>query len=68
MKLKSVCMIEAQDGRRYSYPAVVFDFPELSEIGDAVKMLRRAGYRLVRLYGSRAILRQHNEVRYICAL
>lgn len=68
MKLKSVCMIENSNGRRYSYPAVVFEFPEMSGIVDAVKQLRKAGYSLVRLQGSRAVLRQHNEYRYICAL
>jgi hypothetical protein len=66
MKVKSVSMIEDETGRRYAYPAVVFDFPEVSGIVDAVKMLRKAGYSLVRLQGDRAILRQHNAYRYIC--
>lgn len=68
MLLKSVCMVEDNTGRRYSYPAVTFDFPEYVGIIDAVKSLRRAGYSLVRLYGSRAIMRLHNEYRYICAV
>ena len=61
-------MIKDGAGRAYAYPAVSFDFPELSCISDAVMALRRAGYSLVRLQGARAIMRQHNEYRYICAV
>lgn len=61
-------MVEDATGRRYSYPPVVFDFPEYSDLMDAVKALRRAGYVLTKKQGGRAILRQHNEWRYVCAL
>jgi hypothetical protein len=66
-QFKSVSMIEDSTGRRYAYPAVVHDLP-FDSVLDAVKALRKAGYSLVRLQGSRAIMRQHNEYRYICAL
>ena len=61
-------MIADHTGRRYSYPAVVFDFANYTGISDAVAVLRRSGYRVVRIQGARAIMRQHNEYRYICAL
>lgn len=68
MRIKSVCMVEDAMGHRYSYPAVVFDFPEYSDLMDAVKALRRAGYVLMEKQGGRAILRRHNEYRYVCVL
>lgn len=66
MKVKSVSMIEDETGRRFAYPAVMFNIDNpLFTLTDIVKTLRAAGYSLVRLQGDRAILRQHNEYRYI---
>ena len=68
MKLKSVSMIEDRTGRRYAYPAVVAEIHRFSTLDDAIRALRANGYSLKRKEGGRAIMKQHNEYRYICAL
>lgn len=63
---KSVSFVDGA-GRRFGYPAVFVDLP-YTDVTGAVDALRRSGYSLRRLQGSRAVLCKGREIRYICAL